>query len=118
MSPSLFLTHYLVQVSSFLWSAPSPGPSGGSTLGGIDLNAPAKPIPGLGPQINDWLGWVKSLAIAAGVVGILVSAIMMMIGRRNRSHLSAEGATGLLWVIAGLSVASMAGGIVATVMGG
>jgi hypothetical protein len=98
-------------------AAPTPDPSAGSSAG-IDLNAPAKPIPGMDGVLNDWMGWGKTLALAAGFFGILACAIMMMIGRRNRAHLSAEGASGLLWVLAGLSAASMAGGVVAAVMGG
>jgi len=42
--------------------------------------------------------------------------IMMMIGRRNRSQLAAEGASGIPWVIGGLSVVSLAAGITSAVL--
>jgi hypothetical protein len=110
---SLALTSLSLRAS--LLAEPSPSPTG--DYGGIDLGAKPKAIPGLGPQINEWIGYVKTAAIAAGVIGILICSIMMMVGRRNRSHLSAEGATGLIWVLFGLSIASMAGGIVAGILG-
>ncbi|SOD67428.1 hypothetical protein SAMN06297387_13114 [Streptomyces zhaozhouensis] len=73
--------------------------------------APEAPegLEGLMPQ---WIGWAKWLAIGLGIIGLIACGIMMMIGRRNRSHLAAEGASGLLWVVGGISVVSLAGGVV------
>lgn len=68
--------------------------------------------PGLDGLQGDWIGWAKWVAILAGILGLIACGVMMMIGRRNRGHLAAEGASGLLWVVAGLSVVSLAGGVV------
>ncbi|MGW3091661.1 hypothetical protein [Streptomyces sp. NPDC001108] len=64
-----------------------------------------------------WIGWAKWLAIGVGILGLIACGIMMMAGRRNRSHMSAEGATGLLWIVGGLSVVSLAAGVVPAIMG-
>lgn len=42
---------------------------------------------------------------------------MMAIGRRNRAHLAAEGANGILWTVAGVSLAMLAAGVVPGLMG-
>ncbi|MBO2464937.1 hypothetical protein [Actinomadura violacea] len=86
--------------------APSPAPSGG---GGGKLDDPAPKAPkGLEGIASDWIAWAKWGALVAGVIGLIVSGIMMAIGRRNRSHLAGEGAAGIPWVVAGLSLAAMA----------
>ena len=51
-------------------------------------------------------------AIIAGIIGLIACAIMMMIGRRNRSNLAVEGATGTLWIVGGLIVVGIAAGLV------
>lgn len=95
--------------------APTPDPSSSA---GVDPNAPATSIPGLSATLDQWIGWAKTIGIFAGVMGFIVCGIMMMIGRRNRSHLAAEGATGLIWVIAGASVIVMAPGVITALMKG
>ena len=72
---------------------------------------------GLEGLMPEWISWAKWLAIGAGIIGLIACGIMMMIGRRNRSHLAAEGASGLLWVVAGLAVVSLAGGTVPLIVG-
>jgi hypothetical protein len=121
MSLSLYLAgrlagHPLAQVLSSLSADPTPTPSGSG--GGVNLNAPAQPIPGLGDTLSQWIGWAKSIGMFAGVMGLMICGIMMMIGRRNRSHLAAEGASGMVWVIAGASVVVMAPGLITALMGG
>jgi hypothetical protein len=37
---------------------------------------------------------------------------MMALGRRNRSSLAADGATGIPWVLAGLTLIALSSGIV------
>ncbi len=37
---------------------------------------------------------------------------MMILGRRNRSNMAVDGATGLPWVLGGLSTLTLAAGIV------
>ena len=58
--------------------------------------------------MNTLIGWGKWIAFVCGVAGIIVSGIMMMVGRRNRSSLSADGAVGLPWVVGGLSAVVLA----------
>jgi hypothetical protein len=73
-----------------------------------------KGLEGLMPK---WIGWAKWVSIGVGILGLVACGIMMMIGRRNRSHLAAEGAAGLLWVVAGISVVALAGGTVPAMIG-
>jgi len=46
--------------------------------------------------------------IVAGVLGIFICALMLIIGRRNRSATAYEGLVGSAWVIGGLALASVA----------
>ncbi|WP_256356477.1 hypothetical protein [Streptomyces sp. PKU-EA00015] len=75
-------------------------------------DAPPVSPPGMESVMPEWVGWAKYFAIGAGILGLISCGIMMMVGRRNRSHLSAEGANGLLWVLGGLSVVTLAAGVV------
>ncbi|MEV6672867.1 hypothetical protein [Streptomyces sp. NPDC051162] len=68
--------------------------------------------PGMKDVFGGWVAWAKWIAVMSGILGLIACGIMMMLGRRNRSHLAAEGASGIVWVIAGISVASLAGGAV------
>ncbi|BDT39698.1 hypothetical protein [Streptomyces yaizuensis] len=79
---------------------------------GTDWDAPPKAPPGMGSVMPEWVGWAKYFAIGGGILGMSACGIMMMVGRRNRSHLSAEGANGLLWILGGLSVVTLAAGVV------
>jgi hypothetical protein len=73
--------------------------------------APAAP-PGLSGTVNTLLAWWKWLAMIAGVFGLVGCGAMMAIGRRNRSSLAADGATGIPWVLAGLTLIALSSGIV------
>ncbi|MGW1767188.1 hypothetical protein ACWCQL_24355 [Streptomyces sp. NPDC002073] len=83
---------------------------------GTDWNQPPKSPPGMDTIMPKWVGWAKYFAIGAGILGIIACGILMMIGRRNRSHLAAEGANGLLWVLGGLSVVTLAAGVVPSII--
>lgn len=96
----VFDPHHLTVLAD---SLPNPGPQ-----------AP----PGMGKTFSDWISWGKYIGMFAGVMGFIACGIMMMVGRRNRSHLSAEGAGGLVWVIAGGSVVTLSVSIVTALMGG
>ena len=63
---------------------------------------------GVSATVTELLAWGKWIAFVCGVAGLIVSGIMMMLGRRNRSQMSADGAIGLPWVIGGLSVVVLA----------
>jgi hypothetical protein len=78
-------------------------------------NPPPKPPPGLDVAAETFLAWLKWGAMIAGVVGLTICGVMMMIGRRHRSSTAVEGAAGIPWVLMGLSVVVFAAGIVAEV---
>lgn len=73
--------------------------------------APQAP-PGLARTVNTLLAWWKWLALIAGVFGLISCGAMMAIGRRNRHSLAADGATGIPWVLAGLTLIALSSGIV------
>lgn len=79
--------------------------------------APQAP-PGMRGVFSDWISWAKYLGMVAGAIGMIACGIMMMVGRRNRSHLAAEGAGGIVWVIAGVSTVTLAVSVVTSMMGG
>ena len=80
--------------------------------GGVPNPAPQAP-PGLTADANTILGWGKWGVLICGVAGLLMSGGKMAIGHRNRSSLAADGATGIPWVIGGLSLVAASAGIVA-----
>ncbi|WP_300011122.1 hypothetical protein [Pseudonocardia sp.] len=71
-------------------------------------NPPPVAPPGLGELAGELLGWLKWGVIVAGVLGIFICALMLIIGRRNRSATAYEGLVGSAWVIGGLALASVA----------
>ncbi|MEU7004183.1 hypothetical protein [Nonomuraea sp. NPDC046570] len=75
-------------------------------------NPPPQAPPGLKQPINTILGWAKWGVIVAGVGGLFICAAQMAIGRKNRSSFAADGASGIPWVLGGLSLAGTASGIV------
>lgn len=77
--------------------------------------APQAP-PGLEAKTNLFLGWLKWGGIIAGMVGIMIVGLMMTVGRRNRSSMAADAAGGVPWILGGLSLVSLAGGIVGVVL--
>lgn len=68
----------------------------------------------LGENVISWLKWITTIA---GFGGLLWCGIMMAIGRRNRSAMAADGATGIPWVVAGLSTVAFGFGVVSMVVG-
>jgi hypothetical protein len=83
--------------------------------GGVPNPAP-KPPPGLTGPVNTLLAWWKWGALVAGVFGLVGCGAMMAIGRRNRSNLAADGASGIPWVLAGLTLIALSSGIVGVFM--
>jgi hypothetical protein len=77
--------------------------------------APAAP-PGLSSSVSTLLAWWKWGALVAGIFGLIGCGAMMAIGRRSRSSLSVDGAAGIPWVLAGLTLISLAAGIVGVFM--
>ena len=76
--------------------APNPGPQ-----------AP----PGLDTFGNTLIAWMKWVGLIGGVAGLIACGIMMTVGRRGRSQLSADGASGIPWVLSGLTTITLAAGI-------
>ena len=75
-------------------------------------NPPAQAPPGLAAPVDTILGWGKWGVLVCGVAGLLICAGKMTIGHRNRAAFAADGATGIPWVLAGLSLAAVAAAIV------
>ncbi|MCH6165214.1 hypothetical protein [Pseudonocardia alaniniphila] len=71
-------------------------------------NPPPTAPPGLDELAGELLGWLKWGVIVAGILGIFICALMLIIGRRNRSATAYEGLVGSAWVIGGLALASVA----------
>ena len=82
----------------------------------VPLNPDPVPIPGMEEVANLFLGWGKWTLIVAGVLGMFICGGMMILGRRNRSSTAVDGATGIPWVLGGLSLASIAFAVVGTVL--
>jgi hypothetical protein len=80
------------------------------------LNPCAQAPDGVGPVMTTFLAWTHWLGIAGGTFGFACCGIMMTIGRRNRSHLASEGASGMPWVLGGLSVVALAYGVTIQVL--
>jgi hypothetical protein len=83
--------------------------------GGVPNPAPKAP-PGLSGTVSTLLAWWKWTALIAGVFGLVGCGAMMAIGRRNRSTLAADGASGIPWVLAGLTLIALSSGIVGVFM--
>jgi hypothetical protein len=75
-------------------------------------NPPAQAPPGLARPVNTVIGWGKWGVMACGVGGLLMCGAKMAIGHRNRAALAADGATGIPWVLGGLSLAAVAAALV------
>ncbi|HEY1619275.1 MAG TPA: hypothetical protein VGG25_16765 [Streptosporangiaceae bacterium] len=94
------------------------GPPGGGS-GGLAVTVPdpaPQAPPGLAGPVSTLLGWWKWGALVAGVFGLIGCGAMMALGRRNRSSLAADGATGIPWVLAGLTLIALSSGIVGVFM--
>ena len=89
--------HTAAIVLDVLTAVPNPGPI-----------AP----PGMEGPASQFIGWMKWVGIVAGLVGFGMCAIMMILGRRNRSNMAVDGATGIPWVLGGLSTLTLAAGVV------
>jgi hypothetical protein len=73
---------------------------------------PAQAPPGLTKPVDTILGWIKWGTLIGGSVGLSMCAVKMMVGHRNRSSMAADGASGIPWVLLGLSLAAVSSGVV------
>lgn len=85
------------------------------TTGPVDPG-PIAP-PGVAAKVSTIIGWVHWGAYAAGIIAFLLAGSAMMIGKRNRSSMAADGASHLTWVIAGLLVVSASSVVVGALIG-
>ena len=68
--------------------------------------------PGLENASNLILGWLVWGARVGGVAGVLICALMIIVGRRNRNQMATEGVFSLAWVFGGLSLVAVAASLV------
>lgn len=95
---------YRVGITLFPRSEPAPNP-------------PPQAPPGIGELADQVIAWLKWGVLAAGMVGILVCAGMIIIGHRRRGGLAQEGLIGSVWVLGGLALASVAAVLVGAFAG-
>lgn len=90
--------------------------AGNLALSPADLIGPPNPAPqappGLKKPVTTIVAWGKWGVLICGVAGLLMCAGKMAIGHRNRATFAADGATGIPWVLGGLSLAAIAAPIV------
>ncbi|GAA1575837.1 hypothetical protein GCM10009827_117180 [Dactylosporangium maewongense] len=103
------LTH-LADVALNVLAAPTPAPTP------ADLDPGVIEIPGLGFLVTQLLGWAKWALLVAGILGMFICAGMMIMGRRNRSSTAVDGATGIPWVLGGLTLGAVAATVVGAVL--
>ena len=103
------LIHHVMAVTAWHLAARRAWPD---IAGGGVPNPPVQAPPGLSAPVNTILGWGKWGVLVCGVAGLLICGGKMAIGHRNRAAFAADGATGVPWVLAGLSLAAVAAAIV------
>jgi hypothetical protein len=108
-------TMQFLHIALALAGLPGAAGTGSGPAGLIPNPAPVAP-PGLASPVGTLLGWWKWASLIAGVFGLIGCGAMMAIGRRNRSSLAADGATGIPWILAGLTLIALSSGIVGVLM--
>ncbi|REF00633.1 hypothetical protein [Thermomonospora umbrina] len=113
-TPQALLTEHADRVRTGpLIAAPAHDtPTVGTSPGTNVPDSPPIEPPGLGAPVEMLIGWGKWGVLVCGVAGLLICAGQMAIGRRNRSSMAADGATGIPWVLGGLSLAGVGTGLV------
>lgn len=91
------MTEYFDTALTLAMSAPNPAPQVPS---------------GMAEPVNQIIGWGKWIVMALGVIGLLFCAGQMIMGRKNRHQMAADGATGVPWVIGGVSLIALAAPLV------
>ncbi len=80
-------------------------------------NPAPSPPPGVEGPVTTMIAWGKWGVLVCGIAGLLMCAGKMAIGHRNRATFAADGATGIPWVLGGLSLAAIAASIVSVFLG-
>jgi hypothetical protein len=76
-------------------------------------NPAPSPVPGLQAPLETIIAWIKWLMFFLGVIGLLICAGQMTIGRRNRHSFAADGAAGIPWVLGGVSLVTISSAVIA-----
>ncbi|MFC4906948.1 hypothetical protein [Actinomadura gamaensis] len=109
---SLVFAH-LPQFARWVGALPNPPGHGNGDGSGVQVpDPPPSAPPGLDEKVSTLLSWGKWAVLVCGVAGLFICAGQMAIGRKNRSTFAADGATGIPWVLGGLSLAATASAIV------
>jgi hypothetical protein len=80
-------------------------------------NPPPQAPPGLQQSADTFIGWMKWGGLVGGVIGMIICGLMMILGRRNRSATAVDGATGIPWILGGLTVIALSAGFVGALLG-
>jgi hypothetical protein len=104
----VLIEHFTAGLLTYL-AAPTPNPGAG-------LDPAPQPIPGLETAASMFLSWGKWSLIVGGVLGMFICGGMMILGRRSRSSTAVDGATGIPWVLGGLTLGAIAATVVGTVL--
>ena len=102
--------HAFIDQAVRLVGQASPGPQ-------IPVDPGPVAPPGVADKVSAIIGWVHWGAYAAGILALMLAGITMMVGKRNRSSMAADGASHLSWIIAGLLVVSVASVLVGALIG-
>ena len=89
----------------------------GPLAGAAPPNPAPQAPPGLTGPATQIIAWGKWGVLICGVAGLLMCAGKMAIGHRNRATFAADGATGIPWVLGGLSLAAVAAAVVKVFLG-
>lgn len=102
-----------LEMASLVWAQfVPPEPIGGQPRGLEPPEPVAELPPGLTDPTNQILGFLKGVLIVGGVGGMLICALMIVFGRRNRNQMAMDGVMGTAWVAGGLAVGGAAAAIV------
>ncbi|WP_207386123.1 hypothetical protein [Protofrankia symbiont of Coriaria ruscifolia] len=100
--------------------ADPPAPAGQPVPAGPPAWQIPNPPPAAPQQVTNVTDWfialVKYGGLAAGVIGLAICGIQMMIGRKNRHAMSADGALGIPWTLLGVSLIAMGPILLSTIL--
>ena len=116
-SPLLVLTAWKAATAHPPAGGPATMLTSSALAGAAPPNPPPQAPPGLAGPATQIIAWGKWGVLICGVAGLLICAGKMAIGHRNRATFAADGATGIPWVLGGLSLAAVASAIVGVFLG-
>jgi len=82
----------------------------------VPMPDPLEP-PGIGPLFTEWGGYIRWACGIGMVIGFLICAIQMMLGRAGRSQTAANGISGIPYVIGGGMLAASAALLATSIIG-